>query len=108
MVDESVLRSVRKYLETLTREGLAVSFGVLFGSHATGSAGQWSDIDLLVVSPLFDNMRDRKLVDRLWHAAARVDSRIEPVPCGERQWREDDSNTILEWARREGIQIKAS
>jgi hypothetical protein len=31
-----------------------------------------------------------------------VDSRIEPIPCGSRQWREDDSSVIIETARKEG------
>jgi hypothetical protein len=38
----------------------------------------------------------------LWRVAARTDSRIEPIPCGERQWVEDRSSAILEIARREG------
>lgn len=105
MVDESVLRGVREYLRALEAEGLAVSFGVLFGSHATGRAGQWSDIDLLVVSPEFDHLKDRSLVDRLWHIAARTDSRIEPIPCGERQWQEDNSSALVEFARREGVLV---
>ena len=68
-------------------------------------AGQWSDIDLVVISPNFDNPRDRRDVNLLWGQAALVDSRIEPVACGERQWREDDSSAIIEIARREGTQI---
>ena len=80
-------------------------FGVVFGSQATGKADEWSDIDLLVVSPRFDGQRDRRDVDLLWRLAARVDSRIEPIPCGERQWHEDDSSAIIEIARREGEHI---
>jgi len=37
--------------------------------------------------------------------AARTDSRIEPIPCGERQWIEDDVTPIIEIARREGVQV---
>jgi hypothetical protein len=37
--------------------------------------------------------------------AARTDSRIEPVPVGQRQYEEDDSSAILEIARREGFVI---
>lgn len=108
MADESVLKSVREYLDALAAGGLDVSFAVLFGSHATGRPGPWSDIDVLVVSPRFDHMKDRTLIDRLWRTAARTDSRIEPIPCGERQWQEDASSAVVELARREGVRVSAS
>jgi predicted nucleotidyltransferase len=105
MVDESVVNAVRAYLRKLQDHGLFVCFGVIFGSQARGEAGPWSDIDLLVVSPRFDAMRDREDINTLWRIAARTDSRIEPLPCGERQWQEDDSSAIVEIARREGQRI---
>ena len=37
--------------------------------------------------------------------AARIDSRIEPIPCGELQWQNDKSNAIIEMARTEGQTI---
>lgn len=105
MVDESVVTAVRRYLSALREDGLRIDFGVVFGSQATGRAGEWSDIDLLVVSPRFDENRDRGDIDLLWRQAASVDSRIEPVPCGERQWREDDSSPVIEIARRAGVRV---
>ena len=57
------------------------------------------------VSPRFDGLRSRQDVDLLWRLAARTDSRIEPVPCGERQWQEDTSSPIIEIARREGERV---
>ncbi len=108
MVDESVGKVVQKYLRTLRDHGIAVSFGVVFGSQAIGRADQWSDIDLLVVSPHFDRQRNRPDVDLLWRLAARADSRLEPIPCGERQWEEDDTSAIIEIARREGERILLS
>lgn len=38
--------------------------------------------------------------------AARIDSRIEPFPCGARQWREDDSSAIIEIARLHGESLE--
>jgi predicted nucleotidyltransferase len=102
VVDESVASKVRIYLETLQAAGIPVRFGVVFGSQATGRANRWSDIDLVVVSPRFDLGAGRAVVAELWRLAARVDSRIEPIPCGERRWSEDDSSPVLEMARREG------
>jgi len=106
MVDESIVKLVRRYLEHLERQGIPVKFGVLFGSQVSGSPDPWSDIDLLVVSPLFDPPVRRDDVNRLWRVAARTDSRIEPIPCGEQQWREDASSAIIEIGRREGARIE--
>ena len=105
MVDKSVVKGVRNYLRALQDQGLIINFGVVFGSQVRGIPGSWSDIDLLVVSPRFDDQRDRADIDLLWRIAARTDNRIEPIPCGERQWREDESSAIIEIARREGQPI---
>ncbi|MEW6349462.1 MAG: nucleotidyltransferase domain-containing protein [Thermodesulfobacteriota bacterium] len=106
MADESVVIAVTGYLRELRNLGLPVEYGILFGSHARGdSADRWSDIDLLVVSPRYDEKCDREELTLLWKIAARVDSRIEPFPVGTRRWDTDDESTIIEVARREGIRI---
>jgi len=108
MVNSAVVNAVRNYLRSLQKHGMGVRFGVIFGSQVKGTADPGSDIDLLVVSPRFDSLRDRKDVDLLWRLAAQSDSRIEPIPCGERQWEEDDSSAIVEIARREGEPVALS
>jgi predicted nucleotidyltransferase len=105
MVDPIIIESVRNYLKKVQKKGIVIRFGVVFGSQVTGQADRWSDIDLLVVSPRFDGLRDRRDIDLMWHLAARTDSRIEPVPCGERQWIDDVSSAVVEIARREGETI---
>lgn len=105
MVDESVVRVVREYLQAVARNGIPVDFGIVFGSQVTGRADEWSDIDLLVVSPRFDGQRTRADANLLWHVATDVDSRIEPVGVGQRQFEEDDGSPIIEIARREGQKV---
>lgn len=105
MLDESIITIVQKYLRNLKQHGFDVRFGVVFGSQVKGQADDWSDIDLLVVSPRFDQARNRKDVDLLWQLAARTDSRIEPLPCGEQQWNEADSSPIIGISRREGERV---
>ena len=102
MLEQSILKSVQNYLAAVAANGISVARGVVFGSQATGHAREWSDIDLMVVSSQFDDMKDRSGINLLWRLAARIDSRIEPIPCGSLQWREDDSSAIIEIARREG------
>jgi len=102
MLEPSVLKSVQRYLRALKERDIDVESAVVFGSRCRGTADEWSDIDLLVIAPQFDDMRDRSGINLLWRVAARIDSRIEPIACGSRQWREDDSSAILEIARRQG------
>ena len=102
MVEPAIVKVIRQYLEVVRLAGFHVSQAVLFGSYARGDASADSDIDILVIAAEFDDTYDRKQVDLLWELRAQTDSRIEPVPVGERQWQEDDASPIIEIARREG------
>lgn len=105
MVEESIIGVIKRYLAELPSEGIHARQGVLFGSFARGEAREWSDIDLVVIAPEFDARRDLEFVKKLWRATSTTDLRIEPIPCGEKEWEEDDSRPILEIARKEGIVI---
>jgi len=107
MVDESVIAVVRRYLRRLRNEGLEPAFGVVFGSQVTGRTHRWSDIDLLVVSPRFDGVKDCRDKDLLWTSVIGIDTRIEPIACGLKQWEEDDGTPIIEVARRNGVAVNA-
>lgn len=105
MADPKVIAAVKKYLNRLAQNGLSVAFGVIFGSQVTGHTSDLSDIDLIVVSPQFDGKISRDIINKLWHIAARTDSRIEPIPCGQKQWQENTSDAIIEIARNEGMTV---
>lgn len=106
MADDAIVASVRRYLRALNERGIPAKTGVLFGSWARGHAEEWSDIDLIVLSSAFDGDADREaLVNQLWRVAARTDSRIEPIACGEHQWVEDRTSALIEIARREGVPV---
>jgi hypothetical protein len=105
MAESAIIAAVRKYLAALPAEGVHASRGILYGSFARDAAHEWSDIDLVVIAPEFDGRKDIALVKALWRATAHADNRIEPIPCGEREWETDGSRPILEIARREGVTI---
>lgn len=105
MVDASIAGTIRRYLQELSHQGLKVDFAVVYGSQATGGFHALSDIDVLVVSPEFDEKRSREDINLLWRVAARTDSRIEPVAVGVQQYEEDDTSAIVEVARREGQKV---
>ncbi len=105
MVRGAIVEAIQTNLRDLRDRGLPVSFAILFGSQARGQAGKWSDIDLVVASPKFDDGILREDVNLLWRVAARSDSRIELVPCGEAQWESDTSSAIIKIARHEGQRV---
>ena len=49
------LSKINRFIREVEKE-FAVKKVILFGSHATGKAGQWSDIDLAIVSNDFKNI----------------------------------------------------
>ncbi len=106
MVDSTITSIVRSYLAALQSVGIHAQRAVLFGSFANGRADEWSDIDLVVIAPEFDGPREISLIKSLWRATA-TDSRIEPIPCGEKEWETEGGRPILEIARQEGIVIAA-
>ncbi len=103
MVDQSVLKSINNYFLNLKQSNIPVSFGVLFGSYVKENADENSDIDLVIISPYFDRPGSKlQGILKLWKIAARTDTRIEPIHCGEVEWKEKKGRMIIEIARQEG------
>ena len=107
MADRAIVAAVRRYLRALSQEGIHAKRAVLFGSFARGDATETSDIDVVVIAPEFDGHRSRRLVERLWIVRAEADTRIEPIPCGEREWETEGGRPILDVARHEGVIVPA-
>jgi uncharacterized protein len=108
MVDPAIIEKIQKYLRNLAERGIQANFAVLFGSQITGQTHPYSDIDLVIVSPKFDEAITRDNINTLWRVAARTDSRIEPIPCGQKQWQSDTGIPIFEIARQEGQTVYAA
>jgi len=76
---EAVEPIIKRYVQVLKQAGIEPLSVHLFGSFAIGAPGQWSDIDVAVVSPkLSGNILDDQL--RLMCLTWDVDVRIEPHP----------------------------
>jgi predicted nucleotidyltransferase len=95
MVTEAVKTSVRKYLAAVEHSGIPVRLGFVFGSQANGLAREDSDIDLVVVSSRFDQAYTHSEAMRLWELTAATDIRIEPMPCGEREWETEEGKVFM-------------
>jgi predicted nucleotidyltransferase len=108
MAENTIVNAVRRYLSVLPTVGIHARKAVLLGSFAKGQADQWSDIDLVVIAPEFDAVHDFATIKNLWETTLLADNRIEPIPCGEREWESGDGRPILEIARREGLVIETT
>lgn len=106
MVDSKVIEIVKKYLDILTKEGIFISKAYIYGSHAKGTATEESDIDLMLVSPLFDENTDR-YAPILWLSTRKASYKIEPIAIGQKRFQTDDISPLIEIVRQEGIEIAA-
>ncbi|MDP8240382.1 MAG: nucleotidyltransferase domain-containing protein [Candidatus Hatepunaea meridiana] len=107
MVDRSILKIIKQYLAALPKMGIHPTRAILYGSYSRGDANEWSDIDIVVIAPEFDGKVKRKLVEDTWLATKYADDRIEPVPCGVKEWDNVDSRPIIDIARRDGVVVEA-
>lgn len=105
MAQATVIEAIKDYLASLPARGIHSRRAILYGSHAKGTADEWSDIDLIVLAPEFDIEKTHKMVHEMWLARGEMNAPIEPIACGEEEWETDDSRPILEIARREGIEV---
>lgn len=107
MVEAKITGSIREYLRILATLGIHSQRAVLYGSYARGQNHSNSDIDLIVIAPEFDGSKSVENVKKLWRATS-VDYRIEPIPCGEKEWETDQKRPILDIARQEGVVISVN
>jgi len=107
MAEESVVERVHEYLAKVVHAGIPASSAVIFGSFARGESNPESDIDLLVLSPAFDNEKDDRDIGTLWRLTRHVDIRIEPHAVGVREFAERQDSPIIAIARHEGIVVQA-
>jgi predicted nucleotidyltransferase len=75
---------------------------ILFGSHARGSAGPDSDVDLLVVMPFSGSRREKQVEIRLALHSIRVPKDIVVTTPEDFLWRQELPGTIERPAAREG------
>lgn len=104
MVDPAIVDIIRRYLQKMAERGLPVRRAILFGSQASGGAKRESDIDLVLISPIFDALTWEQEC-AAWEIAKSVDWRLEPVLCGETVFQRDDWHPLIDLLRREGLPI---
>lgn len=106
MSQSDVVSIVRAYLLVLKQEGIKIDRAFLYGSYARNEATEDSDIDLMLVSSIFDT-DDDYVLSKPWIYSSKVDHRIEPISVGLEQFLNDDNSPIIEIVRQTGLEIQA-
>ena len=104
MADKQIVKSIRKYIYLLNKEGFEINKAFLYGSFATGNTHSESDIDLMLVSKKLDD-NDINMKSLAWILTKKIDNRIEPYLISPDRFNNDDSSPLLEIIRKEGVEI---
>lgn len=78
-IPNKVKKILEQYLTALKANNIPVKQAILFGSYARGEYGQWSDIDIALVSEIFEGNRmdDRSKIREI---TLSVSSDLEVLP----------------------------
>jgi predicted nucleotidyltransferase len=104
MLQQDAINIVRQYVTNLNNGGIVIFKAYLFGSYARNQATENSDIDVMLVSDVFDT-DDDLILSKPWSPKFRVDYRIEPIAIGKKRFQTDDSSPIIEIVKKEGLEI---
>lgn len=101
-VNNAIMNKIRKSIKLLNDNNISIKQAYLFGSYATGSEHEWSDIDLALVSDDFSEDRYKERL-RIIKILSTIDNRIEPAPYRTEQFIEIDP--LVSEIKAHGIEI---
>jgi len=104
MLKSEAKKIVRKYAKRLTEANYPFTAVYLFGSHATGQAREWSDIDVAVVSNKLKKDWNKN-EELLWILKSDVDPRIEPLGFTEEDYEKGLDPMVAE-VKKTGVRIR--
>ncbi len=101
-IPDKIKNIILKCLEELKKNNIPIKDVYLFGSYAKGNYTKYSDIDLLIISPIFkgDRIEDRKKIRKY---ILKVSSLLEVIPCSENELKE--KNPFIKEILKNGIKI---
>ena len=104
MASKSIVELLQEYIQLLKSEGIIIDKAYLYGSYASKSQTEESDIDLMLISRQFDKSDDI-LFGKVWSLTRKVSSKIEPYIVGLGKFENDDISPIIQIVKKEGIEI---
>jgi predicted nucleotidyltransferase len=98
MDQKTAIETVERFKDALESANVQVERLILFGSHATNTAREDSDIDVVVISPSFSDKGYWERIDILSEAIYRVFAPIEASAFTPEEWQEDKS-LLVDYAK---------
>lgn len=89
----AALETVGKFRTALEQTGVPVSQMVLFGSFATGTFTEDSDIDVVVISESFKGLNHWQRIEKMTDALYKLFQPIEARALTPEEWDSGDSMT---------------
>jgi len=105
MAQNEVIELLKRYCMLLKMSGIPIEKAFLYGSYARGVQTEESDIDIMLVSSLFDSDSADAAI-KAWSFTRKIDTRIEPYTVGLQKFLNDDISPLLQVVKQEGIEIK--
>ena len=101
-IPDRVKKIIDRYIIALNNENFQIKSVFLFGSYAKGKNNKWSDIDLAVVSKIFEGMRIKDR-DKIRRITLDISSDIEVLPFNPKDFTKD--NPLVKEILETGIQV---
>lgn len=98
MGQDAAIKTVRQFKKVLESANVQVEEMILYGSHATGTAREDSDIDLIVISPSFADKSYWERIDILSEAIYQLFAPIEASAFTPEEWQTGQS-LLVDYAR---------
>ncbi|MEX0810764.1 MAG: nucleotidyltransferase domain-containing protein [Chitinophagales bacterium] len=104
MAKEEAIALLKKYIEVLNKEGISVVKAFLYGSYAEDTANIDSDIDVMLVSNLY-NENDDKIIGKIWSLTRKVNTKIEPFLIGEKSFNKGYFSPLINDVKSRGTRV---
>ena len=102
-IPDQIKKIIFEFINELKKNNIPVDDVFLFGSYAKGNYTSDSDIDLLIVSPIFegDKIEDRKKIRKF---VLKISSCLEIIPCSREEFQ--DKTPFIEEIIKNGLKIE--
>ncbi len=106
MAQKEIITLIRNFVKRLSQEGIPIEKAFLYGSYVRGEENEESDIDIMLVSELFDK-DDDQTIGKTWRISRSVDVRLEPYTVGKERFLNDQYSPLLQLVKKEGLEVQA-
>ncbi|SDN88363.1 nucleotidyltransferase domain-containing protein [Desulfonauticus submarinus] len=104
-IPNKIKNIIFEFINELEKNNIPIDEIFLFGSYAKGNYTPESDIDLLIVSPIFqgDIIEDKKKIRKY---ILKISSYLEIIPCSRKEFQK--KNPFIKEITKKGLKITPS